>query len=105
VLPDGRVLVVDRENDRLQVFSPDGAWIASWAGFRKPLAIWGDAQGGVYVTDAVPSLSLLSPDGALLGRCRPVLNGAHGISGDETGRLFLAEGNPSRVTCLVPLAS
>jgi hypothetical protein len=105
VLPDGRVVVVDRENDRLQVFSPDGAWIAIWAGFRRPLAIWGDAQGRLYVTDAVPSLSLLSPEGALLGRCRPVLNGAHGISGDETGRLFLAEGNPSRVTCLVPLSS
>ena len=82
VLPDGRVVVADRENNRLQVFSPDGDWLAIWTGFHKPLDIWGDAQGRLYVTDLVPSLSLLSGDGKLLGRCRPVLNGAHGIWGD-----------------------
>ena len=103
VLPDGRVVVADRENNRLQVFSPDGDLLAVWTGFRQPLDIWGDTQGRLYVTDLVPSLSLLSSEGKLLGRCRPVLNGAHGISGDQNGRLFLAEGNPSRVTCLTPL--
>ena len=103
VLPDGRVVVADRENNRLQAFSPDGDLLAIWTGFRQPLDIWGDAEGRLYVTDLVPSLSLLSSDGELLGRCRPVLNGAHGISGDRSGRLYLAEGNPSRVTRLVPL--
>lgn len=105
VLPDSRVVVADRENNRLQVFSPDGGWLATWTGFHKPLDIWGDAQGRLYVTDLVPSLSLLSSDGSLLGRCRPVLNGAHGIWGDAQGRLYLAEGNPSRITRLVPVAS
>jgi len=103
VLPDGRVVVADRENNRLQVFSPEGKWLAIWTGFHKPLDIWGDADGRLLVTDLIPSLSLLSSDGALLGRCRPVLNGAHGIWGDRQGRLYLAEGNPSRVTRLVPL--
>jgi peptidylglycine monooxygenase len=42
----------------------------------------------------------LSPSGERLGRCRPVLNGAHGISGDAFGNLYLAEPSPSRVTRL-----
>ena len=104
VQPDGRVVVADRENSRLQVFSPDGALLAIWTGFQKPLDIWGDAEGRLYVTDLVPSLSLLAPDGKVLGRCRPVLNGTHGICGDANGCLYLAEGNPSRVTRLVPMA-
>ena len=103
VLPDGRVVVADRENDRLQVFTPDGGLLAIWGGFKQPLDIWGDALGRLYVTDLLPSLSLLSPDGDLIGRCRPVLNGAHGIWGDARGRLYLAEGNPSRLTRLVPI--
>jgi NHL repeat len=103
VLPDGRVVVVDRENDRLQVFTADGGCLDAWGNFKQPLDIWGDASGNLFVTDLVPSLSMLGADGRLLGRCRPVLNGAHGLWGDADGNLFLAEGNPSRVTRLAPI--
>lgn len=103
VLPDSRVVVIDRENDRLQVFTEDGEFLAIWTGFVKPLDLWGDGEGRLYVTDLVPSLTLLSPSGARLGRCRPVLNGAHGISGDRLGNLYLAEPSPSRVTRLMPV--
>jgi DNA-binding beta-propeller fold protein YncE len=105
VLADGRVLVADRENDRVQCFTATGEWLAEWTDFPRPMDIWSDPTGAVYVTDQVPRLSRLSPDGALTGRCRPVLNGAHGICGDAQGRLYLAEVNPSRVTCLVPVGS
>jgi peptidylglycine monooxygenase len=57
----------------------------------------------MFVTDLVPSLTMVSSDGKALGRCRPVLNGAHGIWGDADGNLFLAEPNPSRITKLAPL--
>jgi sugar lactone lactonase YvrE len=105
VLADGRVLVADRENDRVQAFSAVGEWLAEWTDFPRPMDIWSDPEGAVYVTDQVPRLSRLSPDGTLTGRCRPVLNGAHGICGDARGRLYLAEVNPSRVTRLVPVGS
>lgn len=105
VQPDGRVIVADRENDRLQVFGPEGEHLAIWTGFVKPLDIWGDAAGRLYVTDFVPSLTLLSPEGARLGQCRPVLNAAHGISGDASGRIYLAEPSPSRVSRLVPVGT
>lgn len=101
-LSDGRVIVADRENNRLQVFSRDGQFVAAWSDHHKPMDIFADAAGRIYVTDQVPRLSLLSGDGALLGRCRPVLNGAHGVWGDGAGNLYLAEISPSRVTRLVP---
>jgi DNA-binding beta-propeller fold protein YncE len=103
VVSDGRVVTVDRENDRLQVFAPDGDLLDVWTGFRKPMDVWGDADDNLFVTDLVPTLSMLAPDGRRLGRCRPVLNGAHGIWGDKQGRLYLAEPNPSRLTRLTPI--
>ena len=99
------VLVADRENHRLQLFDLDGKLLAVWTGFFRPQAIWGDGAGLLYVTDSVPSLTALTEMGERVGRCRPVLNGAHGLSGNaQSGILYLAEGNPSRVTRLVPLS-
>ena len=98
---DGRVLVTDRENDRVQVFSRDGAFVASWTGFGRPMDVFANASG-IYVTDQVPRLTLLEPDGRQIGCCRPVLNGAHGIWIDAAGRIYLAELSPTRMTRLVP---
>lgn len=102
-LADGRVAVTDRENNRLQVFSAEGEPLAVWPDFYQPMDIFQDAAGRLFVTDKVPRLSMLAPDGRLLGRCRPVLNGAHGMWGDRAGNLFMAEMNPSRVTKLTPV--
>ena len=33
---DGRVFVCDRENDRIQIFSPDGEYLAEWTDTRRP---------------------------------------------------------------------
>ncbi|QIE56753.1 peptidase [Pikeienuella piscinae] len=103
VRTDGNVVVVDRENDRLQLFTPDGELLDIWTGFVKPLDVWGDAEDNLYVTDFIPSLTMLSADGVRIGRCRPVLNGAHGITGDAEGNLFLAEPSPSRISKLARL--
>jgi peptidylglycine monooxygenase len=102
-LPDGRVVVVDRCNNRLQVFTGEGAFLDEWTGFRRPVGIWGDAKGDLFVTDEVPSLHRLSQDGARQGRARPMLNGAHGIFGTPDGTIYLAEANPSRISRLTPL--
>ncbi len=102
---DHRIIVADRENSRLQVFDMKGALEAIWTGFHRPSDIWGDASGRLYVTDAVPTLTCLSSDGTRLGRCRPVLNGAHGLWGDaRDGTLYLAEGTPSRLTRMALIA-
>ena len=103
-LRDGRVLVADRENDRVQVFDSEGRWLADWTGFPRAMDIWSDADDRIYVTDQVPRLTRLDSSGRVEGCARPVLNGAHGLWGDAEGRLYLAEVSPSRLTRLVPLA-
>jgi DNA-binding beta-propeller fold protein YncE len=99
----GQVLVADRENNRVQVFTPDGDYVTEWGDFYHPMDIYQDASGLIYVTDQIPRLSVLNPDGSLVGRCRPVLNGAHGIWGDARGNLYLSELGPHhRITRLSP---
>lgn len=102
VMADGRIAVADRENHRLQVFTQQGRLEAVWTGFHRPSDIWGDATGRLYISDGIPTLTCLSASGERLGRCRPVLNGAHGLWGAADGTLYLAEGTPSRITRLVP---
>jgi peptidylglycine monooxygenase len=106
VLADGRVAVADRENHRVQVFTAEGAHLLDIGDSHKPMDVHGAPDGALYVTDQIPRLSLFcGTSGALLGRCRPVLNGAHGMWRDgTTGILYLAEMNPSRITRLVPVA-
>lgn len=103
VLSDGRIVVADRDNDRLQIFDAGGALLSVWRDHVRPMAVWSDSAGAIYVTDQTPRLTRLSPDGMLTGRCRPVLNGAHGGAMDAAGTIYLAEGNPSRVTRLFPV--
>lgn len=98
------IVVADRENSRLQVFDMGGRLLRILDAFHRPSDIWGDAAGRLYVSDAVPTLTCLSPEFETIGRCRPVLNGAHGICGAPDGTIYLAEGTPSRVSRMVPVS-
>jgi peptidylglycine monooxygenase len=100
----GRVLVADRDNHRIQIFDQSGAYIDQWSDLYRPMDVWEDPHGVMFVSDLVPRLSGFRPDGRLVARCRPVLFGAHGVSGDAEGSLFLAELPPmNRLTRLVPV--
>ncbi|MGI9334642.1 MAG: peptidyl-alpha-hydroxyglycine alpha-amidating lyase family protein [Gammaproteobacteria bacterium] len=99
-----RVLVIDRENNRVQIFDREGRYLDEWRDLYHPMDFYEDAAGRVFVSDQTPRVTLFSPGGKLLGRSRPSLNGAHGIWGSPTGELFLAEMSPNRVTRLVPAA-
>ncbi|MBK1658157.1 NHL repeat-containing protein [Paracraurococcus ruber] len=104
VQPDGTVLVCDRDNSRVQAFSPAGAFLFEVTDVHKPMDVHGGPDGTFYVTDQVPRLSWFAGDGRLLGRCRPVLNGAHGMWRDpRSGVIYQSELNPNRLTRLVPL--
>jgi peptidylglycine monooxygenase len=102
VARDGRVLVADRENNRIQVLDSGGEYIEEWAGLYRPMDIFVDGDDQIYVTEQVPRLSLLSPRGVLLGRCRTQLV-AHGVWADSRGDIYLAE-VPDKVSKLVRLA-
>ena len=45
VAADGRVFVCDRENDRIQIFSPDGEYLSEWTDTRRPTHVVFDAAG------------------------------------------------------------
>ncbi|MGE3908620.1 MAG: peptidyl-alpha-hydroxyglycine alpha-amidating lyase family protein [Chloroflexota bacterium] len=51
VLPDERVLVADRENDRIQIFSPSGEFITQWLDVQRPTQLYARGDGLVYVSE------------------------------------------------------
>jgi hypothetical protein len=48
----GRLFVGDRQNNRIQVFTQDGKWIASWFQFGRPSSIYIDKNDVMYVADS-----------------------------------------------------
>jgi DNA-binding beta-propeller fold protein YncE len=50
VAPDGRVFVCDRENERIQVFSPVGAYLEQWTDVQRPTQV-SIRAGLVYVAE------------------------------------------------------
>jgi peptidylglycine monooxygenase len=104
VLGDGRVLVGDRENNRVQVFDADGSYLSEWRGFFHPMEIHVDPRRDrVYVSDQIPRVHALSTDGQLVGACKPVIAQGHGMSGDTEGNLYFVETRVPVITKLVPL--
>jgi DNA-binding beta-propeller fold protein YncE len=116
VTGDGRVLVADRENDRIQIFSPDGEYLEEWTDVQRPTHIAVDAAGLVYVSelwrrsedvsrrlgftpdDHHGRVSVYEPDGTVLlrlggpDRCAPGnFIAPHGIAVDSTGDVYVSE--------------
>jgi DNA-binding beta-propeller fold protein YncE len=114
---EGRLVVADRENDRLQFFDLDGAFIEEWTNIRRPSSVHFDADGLLYVAelwrwpgqrsyvhgvateDQPGRVSVLAPDGEVLtrwgdseDRCAPGnFVAPHGISVDSRGDVYVAE--------------
>jgi DNA-binding beta-propeller fold protein YncE len=116
VLSDGRVLVADRENDRVQVFDPKGAFLAEWTDVQRPTHLvlgpdgllylaelwWRKGQktpkGEEIASDRYGRMSILDVDGHVLARYgggppNTLGNYAapHGIAVDARGDVYLAE--------------
>ncbi len=47
----GTVYVADRENSRVQLFSPDGTYLREWTDVARPCQVFVDAAGDVYVAE------------------------------------------------------
>lgn len=116
VTADGRVLVADRENDRIQVFTADGKFLEQWTDVQRPTAIAIDEAGRVYVSelwwrpgqrswvhgeiteDQPGRVSVFDATGKVLARwgsadrCAPGAFAApHDIAVDSRGDLYVAE--------------
>lgn len=120
VLRDGRVVVADRENDRLQFFTPDGEYLTEWTDIQRPCAVCEDRDGLLYVAelwrpveagqgsfvhglatvDMPGRVTVFGPEGDILARWGADSDnrGApgnfiapHGICVDSTGAVYVAE--------------
>jgi len=116
VLPDGRVLVADRENDRIQIFDPKGAFLAEWTDVQRPTQLVPGPDGLLYVaelwwrkglktprgeeiaSDRYGRISILESDGHVLKRFgggTPNTPGnftaPHGVAVDSQGGVYVAD--------------
>ena len=51
VAADGTVFVADRENDRVQLFSPEGDYPSEWTDVQRPTNVAFDAEGRVFISE------------------------------------------------------
>ena len=102
VSEDGRVYVADRENNRVQVFTAEGEFLAEWTDFKCPMGVHIDVNQVVYVTDQIPRLSVLTLDGELLSRGR-TFEGAHQVYTDSQGSIYGIDTAYQRVQKLAKL--
>ena len=116
VTQDGRVMVADRENDRIQVFTPDGHFLEEWTDVQRPTNLALDRAGNVYVSelwwrvgqhsyvhgdvaeDKPGRVSVFSPDGRVLARFGGPDRAApgnfvapHDLCVDSRGDIYVAE--------------
>ena len=90
----GRVLIADRENDRVQVFTQDGDFMEQWpAKLIGPAVIWEDGEGVFYVAEHNGGFfSVLSPDGEPIARWGDQkFRSCHGVSGDSQGNIYFVQ--------------
>ncbi len=113
----GTVFVADRENSRIQIFSPTGEFLREWTEIARPCQVAFDAAGNLFVAelgyragmwpgtfpptpDATGGrISVFAPGGALLARwgggANPTAPGdffaPHDICIDTRGDVYVAE--------------
>jgi DNA-binding beta-propeller fold protein YncE len=90
VLADNRVAVCDRDNDRVQLFDREGAYLTQWTGLLRPMDIWSNGTD-VFVTEQAPRVSRLDLSGTVRGRFRTFGVYGHGLWGGADGSLYVAE--------------
>ena len=56
---DGRIIVCDRENNRIQLFEENGEVLGIWTGFLQPTAVATGPDGEIYVSELQHRVSIV----------------------------------------------
>jgi DNA-binding beta-propeller fold protein YncE len=90
----GRVLVCDRENDRVQVFTQDGTYVSTWpAKLIGPAVFYVDDEDIVYIPQHNGGMvSVLTLEGERLAQWGdPMYRSCHGIWGDSKRDIYVVQ--------------
>ena len=99
---DGRVLVCDRENNRIQIFTGEGAYLDMWTDLARPCDIYVDPDGIAYVVELDAFLTVLNMDGEVLAKMDIGGSGGHAVWADSHGDLYIGHNQEgSRLVKLV----
>ena len=113
----GRVFVADRSNNRVQIFDPDGGFIAEWRQFGRPSAVFVGRDDVLYVSDSYSNARInpgfkrgiyigsaitgavteFIPDPDLDRQEQLNITGASGIAADVDGTIYAADVGPQRL--------
>ena len=104
---DGRVIIADRGNDRIQVFTTEGKFLEQWTNVGKPYGLFLTKDQTLFVTDGNPEgphrILVLNLDGKVLhafgstGSKPGQFNVPHSIHVDDQGNLYVAEVENKRI--------
>lgn len=104
----GQVYVGDRENNRIQVFDPNGKFLEQWTNSGAPYGLFLEKNERVLVADGRGNrINFLDLQGKLLnswgmkGTDPGQFRMPHGICADSQGIIYVAEGDGKRVQKLV----
>lgn len=107
----GRVYVADRNNERIQVFDPEGRFLAAWTHVGSPWGLYYVArEEAIYMVDGKYNrLVKLALDGKVLGvygefgKIPGKFDFAHNVAVDSSGAVYVAEIKNWRVQKFVPV--
>lgn len=95
-----RVLVADRQNNRIQLFSLEGEYLDEWTGLAHPDDIYIDGDDTVYVAELDQRVTIMTLDGEVISQWGNERGSEvpgefhacpHGIWTDSRGDLYVGE--------------
>ena len=93
-----RVFLLDRENNRIQIFSTDGEFLDMWTQMERPTDMYVDREGVVYISELEDHVSIRDLDGNVIGRFGSERSnapgkfwGPHAIWVDSVGDMYVGE--------------
>ena len=87
---DGRVFVCDRENDRVQIFSPSGEFLDAWNDIPRAADLWIDRENNLYIGELDLTAGQPNMAGRIMAETRPSKVSVR----DPSGKVLATWGGP-----------